>query len=158
MAALYFTPWMWLIIAMVLLIIELSAPGAWFIWIALAAGATGLLTLQLPFLGPEFQGIIFAVLAIISTWAGRRFFRPSHTDSGDERINSGAERHIGRRLVVTEAISHGVGRVKLGDGIWTAHGADTPAGGVVEVVAVSGIVLEVRPVAPTDEQDKKTPD
>lgn len=154
MTAFYFTPWMWFIAALVFLIIELMAPGAWFVWLAIAAGATGLLAFQLPFLGPELQAALFAGLAILSTWAGRRFFMSRSGEAGDSGLNRGAERYVGRRLVVVEAIANGEGRVKLGDSIWTAYGDDAALGSVVEVVAVDGAILKVQPVSKPERADK----
>ncbi|GER07337.1 membrane protein [Iodidimonas muriae] len=142
----WFGPWMWFIIALLLLIVEMVAPGVLFLWIAIAAGATGLLTLQLPFLGPEMQGAAFAVLAVLATWAGRRYFRTRPKDEEAALLNRGPRAYVGRRLVVTGEIVNGVGRVKAGDTVWTAHGDDAPQGAVVEVWDVDGIVLKVRSV------------
>ncbi|GAB4127574.1 MAG: NfeD family protein [Rhodothalassiaceae bacterium] len=138
-----FTPWMWFIIALILLFLELLAPGVVFLWIAIAAGATGIATLELQVLTPELQTILFAALSLLATWAGRRWFRPK-ANEGPAAVNRGAAAHVGRRVVVTSAIRNGEGRVKLGDSVWKAFGPEADEGEAVEITGVEGTAFHVR--------------
>lgn len=143
MGEFWFTPWMWFILALLLLFLELFAPGVVFLWIAIAAGATGLLTLEIPVVAPEVQGIVFAALALLASWAGRRYFRPDRKDE-DSGLNRGALVHVGRRVVVIGGIRNGAGKVKLGDSVWNALGDDAEADEVVEITGVEGTAFLVR--------------
>lgn len=142
----FFSPWMWFIAALLLLMLELAAPGVFFLWIALAAAATGLVVMQVPLFSPEWQFLLFAVLAAGSTWAGRRYFRPN-VDGGESLLNRGPVALIGRRCEITRAIRNGSGRARIGDSEWSVRGDDLPEGTAVEIVDVDGTVLIVRAVA-----------
>ena len=54
---------------------------------------------------------------------------------------------IGQRYELVEAIVNGRGKVRVGDGQWLVTGTDLPLGSTVEVVAVDGNTLQVRPAA-----------
>ncbi len=144
--SLWFSHWMWWILAALLLLMEIMAPGVFFIWISLAAATVGGLVLLLPALSPETQGLLFAALAIAFTVLGRRYFRGSQDQNlpaGD--LNVGGRRLIGRTVLVTQAIESGEGRVRVGDSEWSARGPDAPVGARLKVVGADGNVLEVAP-------------
>ena len=68
------TVWHWLIGAGILLILEVAAPGAVFLWMGVAAAAVGLLLAVLP-LAWQVQWILFAVLSIGSVFGWRAYKR-----------------------------------------------------------------------------------
>jgi membrane protein implicated in regulation of membrane protease activity len=53
------------------------------------------------------------------------------------------QRYIGQVLTLTESISEGAGRAKLGNRQWTLRGPNVPAGTRVRVTGVDGVVLIV---------------
>jgi inner membrane protein len=140
--------YLWWIVALVLIAIEVIMPGYFMLWIGIGAAATGLLVLLLPDLSLLAQSIAFAVLAFVSCavyWYGLRP-RLQRDEPGDERLNRRGEQLIGKRYVLIEAIVNGRGKARVGDGQWLVSGPDLPAGSTVEVVAVDGTTLKVRPV------------
>ena len=66
--------------------------------------------------------------------------------AGDERLNRRGEQLIGRRYELIEAIVNGRGKARVGDGQWLVSGPDLPVGSTVEVIAVEGTTLKVKPV------------
>ena len=56
--------WHWWIFATVLIIVEVFAPGAIFMWMGVAAGVVGFGLLLLPDTGWEIQFLVFAVLSV----------------------------------------------------------------------------------------------
>ncbi|HTC07219.1 MAG TPA: NfeD family protein [Acetobacteraceae bacterium] len=131
----------WLLAGLALAIAEALLPGAFLIWIGLAAAGTGLVTLAAD-LRFELQVILFAVLAAGSLAAGLRLRRQrSHLNT----------RHAGLagRTATALAFRGREGRVRLGDSDWAARlppDATEPApGAVLRVVDVDGTVLIVRP-------------
>ena len=62
----------WLVAGLVLLMLEILAPGAFMMWLGLAACGTGLIVLATG-IGFELQVVTFAVLAAISLAIGLRF-------------------------------------------------------------------------------------
>ena len=65
--------WHWWIAAVVLVIVEVFAPGAFFIWLGAAAAVTGLVLLVLPETPWQAQFLIWSLLSAI-TVAGWRFY------------------------------------------------------------------------------------
>jgi membrane protein implicated in regulation of membrane protease activity len=136
------THWWWLIFAVMLGIGEIILPGIFLIWIAVAAAATGLLTLLVP-IGTAAQVIIFAALCLVATWAGRRWYADNPVESQDPLLNDRTARLIGEIVTVVEPIENGRGRVKVDDGVWSCKGADTPVGARVRIVGADASVLVV---------------
>lgn len=135
----------WWILALVLIAAELIAPGYFLLWIGIAAGVMGLLTLVLPGLPFLVQALIFGVLAVAACLIYWKFIRPA-TELRDDQplLNRKGERMIGRRVLATDVFVNGRGKVKVGDSVWLAEGIDAQAGEVVEVVGVIGTSLQVR--------------
>lgn len=134
--------WWWLILALLLAIAEIIVPGFFLIWLGAAALLTGIVTLLLG-IGTPAQFILFAVASIAAVYAARRWLRDNPVTSSDPMLNERTARLIGEIVTVVEAIDGGRGRVKVGDGIWQAHGPDTPAGAKVRVMGAEGTVLVV---------------
>jgi inner membrane protein len=137
--------WLWLIGGVVLLIAELIAPGYFLMFIGAAAAITGILSLALP-LGTAVQFGIFAVLAIVvARVGGRRAYASRYDHSSDPLLNNPAARLLGRIVVVTEAVDRNGGRVRVGDGEWSARGVPAAVGERVRIVDVDGNCLKVEP-------------
>ena len=62
----------WVVAGLVLLMLEIHAPGAFMMWLGLAACGTGLIVLATG-IGFELQVVTIAVLAAISLAIGLRF-------------------------------------------------------------------------------------
>ncbi|WP_233843445.1 NfeD family protein [Dyella sp. 2HG41-7] len=140
--------YLWWIVALVLIGIEVAMPGFFMLWIGIGAAATGLLTLFVPGLSLLAQAIAFVVLAFVSCAVYGYVLRPRFQQGqvGDGRLNRRGEQLIGGRYVLIEAISNGRGKARVGDGQWLVSGPDLPVGSTVEVVSVDGTTLNVRPV------------
>ncbi|HEY8595992.1 MAG TPA: NfeD family protein [Devosiaceae bacterium] len=143
-------PWSWVIVGIVLLAIELVAPGGVFVWLGAAAIVTGLLVLLAP-IGWPLQFVVFGVLSVagISAWLvyvrGR-----GRSDTDRPFLNRRAEANVGREAVLTEPIRNGFGQIELGDSVWRVSGPELPAGQRVRVVGNSGTVLAVEAVERID--------
>ena len=141
--------WAWLLAAIILGIAELIVPGVFLIWLAAAAAATGLVTLAFG-IGLPFQFATFALLAIASVYAGRRWYLANPMPSADPMLNDRAARLVGRTVVVVAAIDNGEGRVKVGDSVWSCRGADAPEGARVRITGADGSCLKVEPIREID--------
>ena len=135
----------WWLLALVLIGAEMIAPGYFMLWIGIAAGVMGLVTLVVPTLSPIAQALAFAVLAIATCAIYWRLIRPLAEHRNDQPLlNRRGEKLVGQRFVLVEPIVNGRGKVRVGDGAWLAEGPDLVAGSEVEVVAVSGTTLRVK--------------
>ena len=135
--------WHWWVLAVLLMLIEVLAPGTFFLWLGMAAGLVGLLLVILPDLGWQLQVLIFAVLAVLSVLAGRAWLKRHPIETADTGLNRRADALVGEVHVLAEAIHTGRGAVKVGDTVWRAEGPDLPKGSRVRIVAVHGTTLKV---------------
>jgi hypothetical protein len=135
--------WHWWVLGVALIIVEAFVPGAFFLWLGVAAGVAGLALLIFPSIGWEYQGLIFALFAVVSIVVWRRFMKSRPSVSDHPRLNRRGEQYVGRTVTLTEPIVEGRGKIKLGDTIWRVEGADLPAGMPVRVVGTDGAVLKV---------------
>ncbi len=134
----------WISVGLALLVAELAVPGVFLMWIGLAAiGTGGAVALGLDGFGLEVA--CFAVLSAASIAIALRLRRPP-----ERRINLPESGLVGR-TVHALAFEDREGRVRLGDSDWPArlvHGAAPPERDArLRVVAVSGVVLVVQPMA-----------
>ncbi len=134
--------WHWWVLAIVLLILEVFSPAAFFIWIGFAAGIMGLLLLINDFTW-QMQFFMFAVLSVFSVVAGRTWFKRNPIESDEPNLNRRGHALIGRVFEVEQAIEDGVGRIRVGDSTWKVTGPDAGAGEKVKVVGVDSTVLRV---------------
>jgi len=134
--------WIWLAIGLALAAAEMAIPGVFLIWMAGAALITGAVTWLLP-IGLPLQIVIFAVLAIVAVFSGRRYLAAHPVEPADPKMNDRGARAIGEMVVVTHAIDGGSGRVRLGDSEWLAKGPDAEPGSRMRVSGHDGSVLIV---------------
>lgn len=138
--------WHWWVLGALLLILEVFAPGIFFVWLAMAAFMLGLLVFVLP-LPVTLQLLLFALLSVVAVLIGRRYVNRLILGGDEgEAMNRGASRLVGRTVVVTAAIRNGVGRVRVGDSDWRATGPDVPEGANVLIVSAEGTTLHVREI------------
>jgi len=136
----------WLLAAVLLAITELMIPGVFLVFLALAAAITGAITLFFPELSLGGQLIGFAAWSAVTVVIGKRWYRDYPVASSDPMLNDRIARLVGEIVTVSQAIEGGVGRVRVGDGEWPAHGPDAPVAARVRVVGGRGGVLEVEPL------------
>ncbi len=139
--------WNWVIVGFALLAIEILAPGFFFLWLGIAALVIGTSALLIAWPW-QLQIIGFAVLSVASAYVGKTMMGYADDDgqTEDPHLNKRAARLQGRTFVLTEAIEHGSGRIKVDDSIWRVTGPDAPQGSTVRVVGGDGTVLTVEPV------------
>jgi hypothetical protein len=138
--------WAWLALGLILAAAEMAIPGVFLIWMAGAALITGVVAWLTP-IGVPLQVVLFAVLAIVAVYSGRRYLRSNPIVEVDPKMNRRGQRAVGETVVVTKAIEGGEGRVRMGDSEWIAKGPDSPPGTRLRVADADGAVLMVEPLA-----------
>lgn len=134
--------WSWLALGLLLGAAEMVVPGVFLIWLSGAAIITGLAAWLLPIPWPA-QIVMFAILAIVSVFAGRQWLRRNPVHAADPLMNDRGARVVGTIVTVTSALMAGSGRVKLGDSEWLAEGPDAEPGTRMRVSGHDGTVLKV---------------
>lgn len=136
--------WVWLIAAALLASAEVLVPGVFLIFLAGAAALTAVAAaIGAPF---AVQLALFPLFALASVWFGKRWYHRNPVPSSDPLLNDPMGRHVGKTVVVLEAIEGGEGRVKLGDSVWNAQGPDAAAGTRMRIVGAEGACLKVAPL------------
>jgi hypothetical protein len=146
------TFWYWWILAVVLVILELMAPGVIFLWLATAAVATGFALLANPEIPWQYQILTFSILSVVSVVAGRIWWaRRDPTESDQPALNRRGQQYIGRSFKLDTAIVDGVGRISVDDTTWRVSGDDMPTGEQVVVTGVDGATFRVVRASSTEQ-------
>jgi hypothetical protein len=137
------TYWHWWILAAALIILEVFAPGAFFLWLGIAAGVVGGLIYLTPALGWEYQVLVFSVLSVASILVWRKYFRTTPEETDEPALNRRGEQYVGRVFTLTEPIVNSMGKIRVDDTTWKIRGEDCPVGTRVEVTGVDGTIFKV---------------
>lgn len=135
--------WHWWILGIVLLIIEVFAPGFVFLWMGLSAGAVGLALLLWPEFAWQGQLLLFALLSVATIVAFRLYQRRNPPRSDQPALNRRGQAYVGRSFTLAVPIVNGVGEMRVDDTVWRIEGTDVPAGSRVMVTSVNGNSLIV---------------
>ena len=134
--------WNWLIFGIILMALELIAPGVFLFWLGLAALLVGLSSFAF---NPswQIQILMFAVFATAAVPLWRRLARSHAGDGNSPFLNKRADALIGRVFTLEKPIVDGTGTVRIDDTIWRVAGPDAPAGSRVRIVQADGASLTV---------------
>lgn len=137
--------WSWMVAGMLLLALELVAPGGFLLWMGVAGIITGLIVMIQP-IGWPLQWLIFGVLSLLAIILWLRWQRGRKERSDRPYLNRRADRFTGREAQLQEPIVGGFGRLALDDSVWRISGPDLPAQTWVRIVGNTSAVLHVEPL------------
>jgi membrane protein implicated in regulation of membrane protease activity len=135
--------WSWWVLGLLLLALELAAPGFVLVWFGTAAILVGILALAVDW-SLQALALIWMLASIVLLVLGRLWFRRTPV-SEDPLLNDRAGRLIGRVFTLSEPLGENGGRLVIDDGTWRISGPALPAGSRVVVRSVDGITLIVEP-------------
>lgn len=135
--------WQWWVIAIIFIILEMFAPGAFMLWLGIAAAVVGIILAVIPSMSWEIQYTLFAVISVASilAWKKMQLRNPQETDQ--PALNMRGHQYINRVFTLDEAVVNGQGKIKVDDTTWKIEGDDCPAGSKVKVVGVDGVILKI---------------
>lgn len=136
------TTWHWLIFGLVLMALELIAPGVFLLWLGLAALVVGLLSFVIAWTW-QTQIIAFALLSIAAVPLWRAVARRNAAVTDNPHLNRRSDALVGRVFTLDKPIVDGAGTVRIDDTVWRVSGPDAPAGSRVQVVKSDGASLVV---------------
>ncbi|MCT4654619.1 MAG: NfeD family protein [Cohaesibacter sp.] len=137
--------WFWVLIGLALLVLELVAPGTFFLWFGVSAILVGLLDFLFD-LGWQSEFLLFGILSLALVFVGRFVLnRFQQVETDRPLLNERGLAFIGKEFVLAEPIENGFGRIKVNDTYWRISGADCAAGAKVKVSNVDGGLLLVEP-------------
>ena len=137
------SPWAWIIFGVIFCAAELALPGAFLLWIGMAAIAAGVVDFFVPFDGP-WGLILFAGFALMFMLIGQRVYGAAARGHDGPPLNSRSDNLIGREFTLDQPITLGQGRIRVDDTVWRVRGPDAAVGDKVRVAAVeNGVELRV---------------
>ena len=136
------TPWHWLSIAVVMLVIEMMVGTVYMLWISFAAAITAALLWLFGF-GWEIQILVFTVASILSVIAWHKYDQTRDKTSTRPNLNKRGHQYIGRTYQLSHAIENGVGKINVDDSTWKVRGDDAPVNTKVKVTDIDGTELIV---------------
>ncbi|MHC1548126.1 NfeD family protein [Phyllobacterium sp. K27] len=142
-------PWNWIVLGLVLMILEVAAPGIFFLWFGIAALIVGSLAILLGdafAFGWQVQVILFLVLSLIAVFIGRKLIGATDAESDEPLLNRRGEQLIGQIVTLEEATVNGRGRARIGDSLWRVTGPDLAAGTPVKIIGIDQGTLQVEAV------------
>ena len=134
--------WSWMIAAAILFVLELVAPGIFFIWFGVAAVVTGLIVFRYDMTW-QWQLIWFCGLSFASAFLAYKFLRKHPLETDQPLLNDRAAQLIGQNFDLVDPIVNGRGRIHSGDTIWRVEGPELPKGARIKVVGADGTLLQV---------------
>ncbi|RWH72691.1 NfeD family protein [Mesorhizobium sp.] len=139
-------PWNWMVLGIVLLVMEVVAPGVFMLWIGIAAliiGAVSLAIWHAAFWTWQVQVLAFLMLAVVSAYVGRQIAVSRQGNVDQPLLNRRGAQMVGKTATLTEPIKNGRGRIRLGDTLWRVSGPDLPVGTQVRVTGAADTDLEL---------------
>ena len=135
--------WNWLIFGIILMALELLAPGVFLFWLGLAALLVGLVSFAFT---PSWQVqiLMFAIFAAAAVPIWRRLARSNAAaEVNSPFLNKRADALVGRVFTLEKPIVDGAGTVRIDDTVWRIAGPDAPAGSRIRIVQADGARLTV---------------
>lgn len=130
--------WHWWAGAVGLLLLEALLPGAFFLWMAIAASIVGALLLLIPDLGGELQIMLFSVTSVITIIGAMQWRKGRPKQEQTSTLNRRGQQFVGETFVLTEAVVAGRGKLILDDTRWGITGPDCPAGSRILITELNG--------------------
>ncbi len=147
METLFWQDWqLWIAVGLAFALAELVLPGIYLLWFGIAGVLTGLSVGFVSYAELDMQFVRFAILAFLSVGIGVALTRRKSDVSVSTHIGTIDEAHIGKTVVLTEALENGVGWAKLSDSLIKVQGPDLPIGTQVTLVEMQGTAFRVEAV------------
>ncbi len=136
--------WTWWVIGVLLIMLEMFAPAAFFLWMGISAIITGGFLWVFPTMEWPVQLVIFSIQSILSIFVWRKFFHHISADSDQPLLNKRAQQFIGRVFTLEKDMVNGVGQIKIDDSTWKVLAdEDYLAQSKVKVIGEDGMNLKV---------------
>lgn len=138
--------WNWFILAAIFLTLELAAPGAFMLWLGLAALVVGLISVVIDW-SWQMQLVAFGLISVALVPAWRWFASKVEAPTQSPLLNRRAEGYVGRVFALEKPIVNGTGTIRIDDTVWRVSGPDAEAGTRVRIARVEGAELIVERAA-----------
>ena len=140
------TPWLWLIIGLVLIGLEAFISGVFLLWIGLGAMLIGCVLMLFPEMGTTMQLVLFAAAMMLAVGVGFVVQRQGSRPHGLQSLNRELKGMLGLQPVAINDFQGGRGRIRVGDTSYSAIcDKALTKGQAVVIVAIKDGRLQVSP-------------
>ena len=146
MNEIHFIFWYWWVLALVFLVVEILAPGFFFLWMAASGFVTGIMVWLIPSVTMNVQTFVFSALSIAAILVWKLYIKKHAIITDQPLLNKRGAQYIGRVFNLYQPIQNGQGKIKVDDSIWKVQGNDCDITTRVKVTAIRGTVFEVEKV------------
>lgn len=145
----------WVGLGALLFITELLTGSGFLLFFGASAFIVAVLPLVFPEIALSTQFIVFSLLSILDALCWKLILKYRRARKSDKPfLNKRTEQFIGKNFTLQSAITHGIGRVSVGDTIWQVRcNEDLPIGAIISVVGIEGAVLVVKHIAADSQSD-----
>jgi membrane protein implicated in regulation of membrane protease activity len=141
-----FVFWHWWVLALAFLVVEILAPGFFFLWMAISGFVTGAMVWLVPSISMNVQIFVFSILSVVSITSWRFYGKKHPIETDQPLLNKRGAQYIGRVFNLYEPIKNGQGKIKVDDSIWKVYGEDCDINTRVKVIASRGTVFDVEKI------------
>lgn len=138
----------WMGFGALLFLVELVTGSGFLLFFAVSAVIVAGLPLIWTGMSFSVQLIVFSVLTVLDALCWKLILKHRRFRKSDKPfLNKRAEQFVGQNFTLQSAITHGAGRISIGDTIWQVRcNIDLPIGAIISVVGIEGAVLVVKHV------------
>ncbi len=140
--------WHWWVVAGVCFVLEVLVMGFFFLWFGVSAVIVGAVTMMVPALSWQIQGVLWAVLAVIGALGWRVYQKkhPNTFETDEPFLNKRGGQYVGRVFALEEPIVNGFGKIRVDDSHWKVScPQDLPAGAKIRVTGLKDTTFEAVP-------------
>lgn len=139
----------WIGLGALLFVVELLTGSGFLLFFGVSAFVVAILPLIFADISLNAQFVVFSVLTVLDALCWKLILKNRRSRKSDKPfLNKRAEQLIGQNFTLQSVITHGIGRISIGDSIWQVKcNEDLPIGATISVVAIEGTVLVVRHIA-----------
>jgi hypothetical protein len=135
--------WHWILLALGMVAAEIMVPGAFFLWIGIAACILAGTAFLFPFTDASIQLFLFGIFSILTTVIGRKVVYPFWKGTAPSLLNRRGQQLVGQTITLDVPIVNGHAHITVADSKWLVKGPDLPTSTVVKVVGIEGNTLVV---------------
>ncbi len=136
----------WVGLGALFFLVEMVTGSGFLLFFGASAFIVAVLPLIFPGIALSTQLIVFSILTVLDALCWKMILKYRRTQTSDKPLlNKKADQLIGQEVTLKSAITHGTGRISMGDTIWQIKcDEDLPMGATVRIVAMEGAVLVVQ--------------
>ena len=133
-----------MILAAILFVLEVMAPGIFLMWFGMAAAVTGAIAFGFD-IGWQWQLVWFCLLSLAAVLLALEISAQESACKASGRCSTSVRCSISASAtILIDPIVNGRGSVKIGDSVWRVEGPELPKGARVRVIGADGTLLKVR--------------